>query len=244
MKLNCLAFILLGFIFCTNNVFAEGESNAKAKIQVGASLNQTAWKRSDKSLGQQEIESSAANLDLSLAYLRNKWSLGLAIQGGQFEAQSGELYPGATEALPVDADIDISRVDLVFAYYFWPQVSLFTGFKNYTQKVSGGVNSNGDFSLEYNGIGVGVAGFKPVSEKWNLFASLSITPLNIEADNRKIGSASSSAIVFGGVYSFREMTSFSVAMKVNTFESDFDNGQLIENSLAGLRFGIHHQFEL
>lgn len=222
----------------TASELAVDSSKPESRLQIGASLNNTTWTRNDKTSNLGELESSAAGLDLSVAYLRDKWSAGLSVQGGSFDAKDGELYPGYNVALPDDAEVEVNRVDIVFAYYFWPQVSVFTGIKSYTQEISKG----DDFSLDYSGLGIGVSAFQPLGEKWNLFGSIANTPLTIKADDEKVGKATSFAMEIGGVYALKPMTSLSVGIKVNGFESDFDNGATIENNLGGLRVGVQHQF--
>ena len=66
-----------------------------------------------------------------------------------------------------DVNVKQSDFDLVFGYYFWPQVSLFVDIK----AVGNEWNSN-DYKQSFSGLGLGASGFLPMNERWTLYGSL------------------------------------------------------------------------
>lgn len=208
-------------------------AESTGQFSLGAKLLSSTWKGENS--GGADFESQSGQLSLEAKYQRERWFGGLTLQGGQFEFD--DVAPDRPDGYtpPADETVKIKRgeVDLVGGYYFWPRVALFLDIKNVANEWL-----VDDYKVEYNGLGLGVSGYHPMSETWSFFGSFGVVPMNIKADGEKIGSATRSALNVGFLYRFAPRANFTVGLQSQTQTNDYDDGTEQTQHVGAVVFGV------
>lgn len=233
MTMKSVFFIITTIIVSFQQVCLADDS--PASISFGASLMPSTWDGSNQPGS--NYKQKATQLALNLRVRKGNFYTGLSFQGGEFDF--GDEAPdivGENISLPV-SDVTVKRgeSDLVFGYFFWPQVSLFVDFKHIHNKWQ-----DRSYANTAKGMGIGVSGFNPINDQWILFGSLGFIKLDVESDDKSIGDGKGSALVIGFLYRLNEQVNFSIGLKSQHNELDFDSGSEQENDIGGLVLGISY----
>jgi len=97
--------------------------------------------------------------------------------------------------------------------------------------------------MDFAGLGAGISGFIPLSERWILFGSFGFVPVgNVEGNGTKIGDGNSGALEFGAVFKFNQRNRLNFGLKSQWQNYEFDDGSKQEHQLNGLFLGYNHLF--
>ena len=229
---SVICFISALILLFHQNCMAD---DAPPSVSFGASLMPSTWDGTNA--GGSHYKEQATQLQLNFRVRKGNFYTGLSFQGGEFDFNDGAPDIVGENATVTNADVTITRgeSDLVLGYFFWPQVSLFIDIKHIHNKWE-----NLSYSVGYKGMGFGVSGFNPINEQWILFGSLGFIKLDLETDSNSIGDGKGSALVIGALYRFTDQIHFSIGLKSQHNELDFDNGSEQENDIGGLVLGISY----
>ena len=96
------------------------------------------------------------------------------------------------------------------------------------------------YATRYNGLGLGVTGWHPVSDNWIFFGSLGFVGLNIENGSQSIGDGNGGTLVLGFLFRATEHSQFTIGLKSQQHNYKFDEGSEQKHTLGGLVFGYSY----
>lgn len=237
MKYNYLlvaTFLLLPITYSA----AHADSN----ISLGVMLNGSGWD-GDNGSGRGDFNSDeGGQFGLSASYTRDRLYVGLSLQGGdyQFNGNAPTQFTSSGEVTTRNIKVSHSDFDLLAGYYFWDRVSLFLDLK-----AVGSEWLNNNYKQNFSGLGLGVAGFNPLNEKWTLYGSWGFVGGAIkQGDSTELGDASSTALVIGANYTLSRNNYLNMGLRFRNYEFDYDDGNQQDYSINGLFVGYNHVFEL
>ncbi len=215
---------------------------AQTSVSLGALINATGW-QGDNGTGNSDFNSDkGGQFGLTASLRKDRLYLGISMQGGeyQFDKSGPTQFTSAGPITTNDVKVQHSDFDLLAGYYFWENVSLFLDIKT----VSSTWQSD-DYEQSFSGLGMGVAGFKPLNAQWTLYGSLGFVGGEIKQDGSgDLGKATSSALIAGFNYAVDRNNHLNMGLRSRNYLFDYDDGNEQEYSLNGLFFGYNHVFEL
>ena len=222
----------LFLIITTTNAAADNPVN----VSVSASLQPSTWEGKNLN-GGTSFDATGNALQLNLNISKGLFYGGLSFQGAEYDFTNGAPNKVSKTVSVQDDDATIKRgeFDLVFGYYIIPQMSLFIDFKTIENNWE-----NDAYSLRYKGAGLGVNGYHPLNKDWLLIGSIGFMGLDIKANGDSIGDGKGSALTIGALYKINQRANFSIRLKAQHNEYDFDQGSEQEHDIAGLVFGISY----
>jgi len=235
--LIALALVVIGSIFSANAMARE-----PVYLGLGGKVSLSNWS-GDNDGNSKDYEAAAAQLGLNISVAYKSFYSGLSIQGGEFDFTDGTPdrigidgnNPASTDA----GKVGRSEFDLVAGYYFWSNISLFVDLKSVTYNWV-----NLDYQRTSYGLGFGVSGFIPLSDKWSLYGSVGLVPLRVETEGKRIGDGAGSALTFGAQYKITPHAHISFHSNLQQHQYDFDNGQKQAYTIGSLAFGYNYYFQL
>ena len=244
-----MKFLTRNLIFATLALvtMAVFTTNALARdpvyLGVGGKAGASNW-RGNNDGNSDAYQAAAGQLGLNISVLYKNFYSGLSIQGGTFDFNDGSPdridKDGTTLAPPLDgAKVERSEFDLVAGYYFWSKVSLFLDLK-----AVGYDWVDFEYSRTSYGLGFGVSGFIPLSDKWSLYGSAGIVPLSIQSEGKKIGDGVGTALTFGAQYKITPHGHISLSSNFQGHQYNFDNDQKQAYTIGSLVFGYNYYFSL
>ena len=237
MNLTILRILLLA------GLLSWGPTAQAAKsLTLGATLNGSGWE-GDNGSGRPDFESdSGGQFALSLNYRVDKFYTGLNLQGGTYEFSSDAPTQFTSVGVIPSSDVKVehSDFDLLFGYYFWPNVSLFLDLKVMHSEW----RDNG-YEQAFAGLGFGVSGFHPIDDKWLLFGSFGIVNGDIDDDDdtSNHGDGRSTAISAGAVYRIDNANTVNFGIKLRNYDFDYDDGNSQEYDINAIFVGYNHTFD-
>jgi hypothetical protein len=217
-----------------------GQAQASS-LSLGVSLNGTGWS-GDNGAGNSSFESdNGGQLGFSLSFSKDRWYVGLSLQGGEYEFSQVAPTQFRSDATQPTQNLTVnhSDFDLLAGYYVWDRISLFIDLK-----AVGTQWQNNDYEQGFGGLGLGISGYHPLNENWTLYGSWGVVGGKIsEKNNTELGDAGSSAFTIGASYKLNPLDRLSMGLKLRSYQYDFDNGESQQNDLAGIFFGYNHAFE-
>ena len=96
------------------------------------------------------------------------------------------------------------------------------------------------YTLRYKGAGFGVNGYHPINQNWLLIGSIGFMSLNIKADSESIGDGSGGSLSIGALYRINPRANFSIRLKSQHNEFEFDQGSKQEHDIGGLVLGFSY----
>lgn len=209
------------------------------RLTLGGKLQGLTFKGDNGISGGQDFEAESSAVGLSAGLQRGSWYTGL-----RFSVSEYDFTDGAPDIEPIDGPSSVDSVtvgrgelDIMFGYYFWPRVSLFTGLKAISHEYQ-----NQDYQLNYNGASLGIAGYHPLNERWSAFGSLAVTNLTMREDGDKLGQSNGSAVEIGAVYRLGEDSIIALSLHGQNQKNKFDNDDRQTHEIGGLSFGFYHSF--
>lgn len=236
LQRNKLVYLSLLLILAAPSLWGQ------SSLSLGVELNGIGW-TGDNGPGNSGFDSDrGGQFGYNISWLKNSFYLGLSLQGGDYEFDRSAPTQ-FTENGPVSVQnetISHSDSDLLAGYYFWDQVSLFLDLKG-----AGSRWNNNDYEQSFGGLGIGIAGFHPINEKWTIYGSLGVVNGDIEDKSKTVlGKGRSSALIIGANYALDESNYLKMGFKSRGFVFDYDDGNDQDYELNGLFFGYNHVFEL
>jgi len=220
-------------------------TNALAKepvyLGMGGKVGASNWQGNNDG-NSDAYQASAGQIGLNISVLYKSFYSGLSIQGGTFDFKNGSPdridKDGNTETSNAEK-VGRSEFDLVAGYYFWSKVSLFLDLKAVGYDW---------IDLEYRrtsyGLGFGVSGFIPLSDKWSLYGSAGIVPLSIQTEGKKIGDGIGTALTFSAQYKITPHEHISFNSNFQSHEYNFDNDEKQTYTISSVVFGYNYYFSL
>jgi hypothetical protein len=211
-------------------------AESPVKVSFGVSLQPARWQGENLN-GGSEFDARASQLQLNLRIRKDKLYGGLSFQGAEFDFDDGAPNKVSDTAVAVDDNVTIDRgeFDLVVGYYLWPKVSLFVDLKSISNDWQGQ-----SYATRYAGLGFGMTGYTPLNKDWLFFGSIGFVGLNIKSGGTDIGDGRGSALVLGFLYRITDNNNFTISLKSQHNEYDFDQGSEQEHDIGGLVFGFSH----
>lgn len=217
-------------------------AQADGRLSLGVALNGISWE-GDNGPGLTNFSSdSGGQFGVSASYSREKWYVGLSLQGGDYDFNNSgpTQFTSAGEVTTSNVEISHSDFDLLAGYYFWERVSLFLDLKSVTSEWQ-----NNGYEQSFSGLGLGISAYNPLNDKWTLYGSWGVVGGDIEqGDNTELGDAKSSALVLGANYSVDATNHINMGMRLRSYEFDYDDGNQQDYDLNGLFVGYNHVFEM
>jgi hypothetical protein len=216
--------------------FKSTVADNSANVSLSASLQPSTWEGKNINDGT-SFDANATALQLNLNISKGNFYGGLSFQGAEYKFTGGAPNQVTkTNSTPVDdATINRGEFDLVFGYYIIPKMSLFIDFKTIENDWK-----DDAYSLRYKGTGLGVNGYHPLNKDWLLIGSIGFIGLDIKANSKSIGDGTGSALTIGALYKINPRANFSIRLKAQHNEYDFDEGSEQEHDIAGLVFGFSY----
>ena len=226
----------LVFIFITFCSFASVAAEDTVNVSLSASLQPSTWKGENLN-GGTSFEANGTQTQLALNIRKGKIYGGLSFQGGEFEFTNGAPNKVNKTVSVQDDDATIKRgeFDLVFGYYLLPQISFFLDFKTIENNWE-----NDNYTLRYKGAGFGANGYHPINKDWLFIGSIGFMSLDIKADGESIGDGSGGSLSVGALYRINSQASFSIRLKAQHNEFNFDQGSKQEHDISGLVLGFSY----
>ena len=223
------------------SLLSFGAQAQTSSLSLGVALNGTGWS-GDNGSGNSRFESdNGGQLGFSLSYSKDRWYVGLSLQGGEYEFRQTaptQFRAGSTQPAQ-NIKVKHSDFDLLAGYYVWDRISLFIDLK-----AVGSQWQNNDYEQGFGGLGLGIAGYHPLNNDWTLDGSWGVVGgKSSENNNHEIGTASSSAFTIGASYKLNPLDRLSMGLKLRGYQYDFDNGESQTHELNGVFFGYNHVFE-
>ncbi|WP_455208036.1 hypothetical protein [Kaarinaea lacus] len=206
-------------------------------VTFGVSLQPSKWEGDNKTAGT-SFDANATELQLNLRIRKGGFYTGLSFQGASFDfnGTAPEKVTKIGVSVPSsNTTVERGEFDLVFGYYFWKQVSFFADFKRITNKWD-----DTGYAARYNGLGLGVTGWNPVSENWIFFGSLGFVGLNIETGGGNIGDGNGGTLVLGFLYKATNHSQFTIGLKSQQQTYKFDNGSEQKHGIGSLVLGYSY----
>ena len=216
-------------------------SFAEATVSLGATLNGSTWKGDNGSSSSEFESDEGGQFGLSINYRADQFYSGLSLQGGEYRfLDTGPTEFTSNGTLAIDnARVEHSDFDLIFGYYFWPQISLFVDLKSATSKWQ----TNG-YQQTFAGLGFGVSGYKILKPQWAIFGSFGFVNGKLsDDDDSTFGDGKSSALTVGGLYTVDAKNSINFGLKLRRYDYDFDSGENQLYRLNGLFAGYTRSFK-
>jgi len=206
-------------------------------VTFGVNLQPSTWKGDNKPSGT-SFDANATQLQLNLRIRKGGFYTGLSFQGASFDfdgAAPEQVTKIGINIPSSNTTVERGEFDLVFGYYFWKQVSFFADFKRITNKWE-----DTGYSARYNGLGLGVTGWHPVSQNWVFFGSLGFAGLDIETGGDNIGDGDVGTLVLGFLYKATNHSQLTIGLKSQQQTYKFDNGSEQEHGIVGLVLGYSY----
>ena len=216
--------------------FSSVASESPVNVSLSAAIQPSTWKGENLN-GGSEFEAKGVQTQLALNIRKGSFYGGLAFQGGEFEFENGAPNKVSETAMQVQDDATIRRgeFDLVFGYYFIPQMSVFIDFKTIENNWK-----DDPYTLRYKGTGFGVNGYHPIDQNWLLIGSIGFMALDIKADGNSIGDGGGGSLSFGALYRINPRANFSISLKSQSNKFDFDQGSEQEHNIGSLVLGFSY----
>jgi len=224
------------FINCIILSFSSIAAESPVNVNLSASVQPSTWKGENMN-GGTSFEADGRQTQLAINISKNRFYGGLSFQGGKFEFSGGAPNKvGKTLSVQDDdATIKRSEFDLVFGYYFIPRISFFLDLKSIENNWE-----NDSYTLNYKGAGFGLNGYQPINADWLLIGSIGFMKLDIEADGDSIGDGRGASLSVGAIYRINPKANFSIRLKSQHNEFDFDQGSKQEHDIGGLVLGFSY----
>lgn len=234
--MNKLLISSLLFLNLVTLSFNSVAANDPANVSLSASLQPSTWKGENLN-GGTTYDAKATQAQLALNIRKGQFYGGLSFQGGEFKFTDGAPNKVSKTVSVQDDDVTIERgeFDLVFGYYFIPQMSFFIDFKTIENNWK-----DDPYSLRYKGAGFGVNGYHPINQDWLFIGSIGFMSLDIKANGESIGDGSGGSLSVGALYRVNPQASFTIRLKSQHNEFDFDEGSKQEHDIGGLVFGFSY----
>ncbi len=206
-----------------------------AQWSIGAKLHGSTWTTENKATGQ-KAEAEGGQLGVSLKMQKGAFYSGLSFTGGDFEFTDRAPTHPVNGATPTPTTIKHGEADLIFGYYFWPQVSLFLDLKSVS-------NEGDDYEkVTYGGIGYGISGYHRLTDQWTLFGSFGVVPMRIRVADDNIGDTGRSALEFGLSFTPSQRLNLSASIRSQGQRDEYDSGLKQEQHIGALAFGANLTF--
>jgi len=221
--------------------FISAPSQAAVKFSLGAKLLPGhTWSGSNDRAGEKEYESKATQLVLLAAMRSDRLYAAFSFQGAQynFANPAPDIHDKTGSTQVSDESIKLGESDLTVGYYLTPHFSLFADIKSvaYTW-------TNSNHSLVYQGLGLGVSGYKPINPAWSLYGNFGLVgKMKVQSKSETIGSASGYALEFGGITKLTDKLSANVGLKLQGQVLRFDTGSIQTHGRGGIVLGVAYQF--
>lgn len=214
---------------------------AAKSLTLGASLNGSGWE-GDNGSGNPDFESDkGGQFGVSLNFRVDKFYTGLSLQNGTYEFGSDGPTQFTSNGVLASNDVKVehSDFDLLFGYYFWPNVSLFVDFK-----VMHSEWRDTGYEQAFSGLGAGVSGFYPLNEEWLLFGSFGVVDGDIDDDddNSGHGDGNSTVISAGAVYRIDKSNTVNFGLRLRNYDFDYEDGNSQEYDINAIFVGYNHSF--
>ena len=232
-NLAIVTVFMLSVITSVNSHADESPLN----VSFGVSLQPSTWDGDNTTSGT-SFDASATQLQLNLRIRKGGFYTGLSFQGASFDFDGTAPEQVTKSGISVPSSnttVERGEFDLVFGYYFWRHVSFFADFKRITNKWD-----NTGYSARYNGLGLGVTGWYPVSQNWVFFGSLGFVGLNIETGGDTIGDGDGGTLVLGFLYNATKHSQLTIGLKSQQQTYNFDNGTEQKHGIGSLVFGYSY----
>lgn len=221
-------------------VMMSASVHAQNNLSLGVVLNASNWSGDNRPSDTHFKSDSGGQLGFSISYSRDRFYTGLSLQGGDYEFDNT-----GPEQFRSDGNVETQKVkvshsdfDLLAGYYFWDKISLFVDLKAVNSKWL-----NNEYEQSFAGLGFGISGYRPLSEKWTLYGSLGFVGGTIqETDDTELGDGVSNAFIIGANWSMTKNDRLSMGLKVRNYLFEYDDGSEQEYSLNGLFVGYNHVF--
>lgn len=232
-KLLLLFFMVLSL----NYAYAE------QRLTFGAKLLGAGW-NGDNGAGRTDFKSDeGSQFGLSIAYKIGDFYTGLNMQRGEynFKDAAPDKFTVAGRVSSSNVKIEQTDLDLLFGYYFWPQLSFFVDIKNVTNNWL-----NQPYEQSFTGLGLGTSGYIPINDKWTLFGSLGfISGGEIKNNNdNKVGEGSSWVLELGTVYTINERNFVNAGIKTRNYRFEYLDSSKQEYNINALFIGYNYSFSL
>jgi len=229
--------VLLFLFICSNNVLADN------RLTFGAKLLGAGWK-GDNGTGGSDFESDkGGQFAINVSYKVNDFYVGLNVQRGEYEFDGAgpDRFSVFGRFSSNNVTIEQTDIDLLFGYYFWPQISLFIDIKSVTNDWKGE-----PYQQTFTGLGLGAAGYIPMNDRWTLFGSIGFIGENDIEDNtdNKVGEGTSYALEIGTVYTLNENNFLNFGVKTRNYDFEFRDSSKQEYKINALFFGYNYSFNL
>lgn len=215
---------------------------AASSLGLGLTINASSWE-GDNGPGNSSFDSDdGGQFALSLNYRAEKFYTGVNLQGGEytFDSVAPDQFTSNGTISSSDIKVEHEDFDLLFGYYFWPNVSIFLDLK-----VAKSEWRDTGYEQAFSGLGIGVSGYHVINDQWLLFGSLGFVNGSLDDnDVSSLGDGRSSALVGGAVYQLDKTNTLNFGLKLRGYDFDFDDGNQQEFNLNGLFFGWNHVFSL
>lgn len=209
------------------------------RLTLGGKLQGLTFKGDNGVSGGKDFEADTTAVGLSAGLQRGSWYTGLRLSVGDYDFTDGapDIEPIEGPSSVESVTVGRGEVDLMFGYYFWPQVSLFTGVKFISHEYQ-----DQDYRLSYNGGSVGIAGYHPLNERWSAFGNLSVTNLNMRKEGDKLGQSNGSALEVGVIHRLSEESMIAISLHGQNQKNKFDINENQTHEIGGISFGFYHSF--
>lgn len=237
MKKLSIAILITGLILIGN--IAQANEN----ISIGVKLLGAGWE-GDNGAGANDFESSnGGQVGFNISYNTGNFYTGLNLQGGEYKFTNSSPDQFTTTGRVPTNNVNIKQndFDLLFGYYFWPQVSLFADIKAVTNNWQ-----NNNYEQTFFGLGLGISTFTPLNENWTFFGSFGfIASGEIKDTNgNKVGEGDSTAVELGAVYKLNDKNNLNMGIKFRNYKFEHLNNSKQEYSVNALFVGYTHTFTL
>ncbi|WP_455199649.1 hypothetical protein [Kaarinaea lacus] len=225
--------LLTAALMISSQSYAE---ESPLDVTFGVNLQPTKWEGDNKTTGT-SFDSDATQLQLNARIRKGGFYTGLSFQGAKFDfdGTAPEKVYNNFRLPSSNTTVERGEFDLVFGYYFWKHISFFADFKRTTNKWT-----DDGYATRYNGLGLGITGWAPVSEKWVFYGSLGFVGLSIENSNGSIGDGDSGTLNLGFSYRATNHSQLTIGLKSQQHTYNFDEGSEQKHSLVGLLLGYSY----
>ncbi len=235
MLVKKLFLILLLGIFSMNVCYAD------QRLTFGAKLLGAGWSGENGSGGPDFKSDEGGQFGLSVSYKIGDFYTGLNLQRGEynFKNTAPDKFTVAGRVANANVKIEQSDLDLLFGYYFWPQLSFFVDIKS--------VNNNwlGEpYEQSFLGLGLGASGYIPMNDNWTLFGSFGFIGGGEIKDNNdtKVGEGSSWALEVGAIYTINERNFVNAGIKTRNYSFEYLDSSKQTYNINALFIGYNYSF--
>ncbi len=217
---------------------ANVNADDKYTLSLGVKLLSSNWKGKNTNSGTDFEQSEGGQSGWNFGLQKGRFYTGLSLQGGKYNfSGDGPDQVSLNNTVSVkNVEADRSELDLLAGYYFWDNISLFIDLKSIENKY----NKN-NYTQNFTGIGLGIAGAWPLNDDWSLYGSFGfVTKGDVEANGTKVGTAKSTAFEFGSVYRIAELHRLNFGLKTQGQEFSFDNATSQTHTINGLFIGYSY----